>query len=56
MKKVSFSEIPIGGWFKEYEHGCWYLKTTRQCAQYRSRGVYGEPRFVGDETVLVELE
>lgn len=54
MKQVSFSEIPVGGWFKPTNDGCWHLKNTATTGAYQQWGTRYEPRFKADELVFVD--
>lgn len=54
MKSVLFSEVLVGGWFKESEAGEWHLKTSSDKGMYQSFGTRYEPRFKASETVFVE--
>lgn len=54
MKTVLFSEVPVGGWFKESADGCWHLKADAQTGMYQRFGTRYEPKFAASETVLVD--
>lgn len=54
MTSVLFSEVPVGGWFKESVTGCWHLKTGATTGMYHSFGTRYEPRFSANESVLVD--
>lgn len=54
MKPVTFSEVPVGGWFKEAQDGSWHLKITASTGTYQRWGTRYAPRFRADELVFVE--
>jgi hypothetical protein len=53
MIKVTFSLVPIGGWFKESVGGSWHLKTDGSTGMYYQSGVGYKPVFKQDEFVFV---
>lgn len=54
MKTVLFSEVPVGGWFKESAAGGWLLKTDVSTGMYQRFGTRYEPKFSANEQVLVD--
>lgn len=54
MKSVLFSDVALGGWFKETATSCWHLKTSSTTGMYSDFGTRYEPRFKADEIVFVD--
>lgn len=54
LKQVRFSEVLLGGWFKETADGVWHLKTSATTGSYQSWSTRYEPKFEPAELVWVQ--
>ncbi len=54
MRQVDFSEVPSGGFFKEYPNGPWVLKNSPTTGLWKVDGIEACPSFMATERVWVE--